>query len=212
MRSKCSLLSQQINSHEIVQLRWMEHQGVCMWLRRTRYWLCRQEQDFQRTLRKVLWYEQVEKRRIVRKKLGGLYWVLCKYMGLTTTTLYKYHYYIDQGSFMRWYLTATFLLRCCDTVEGGNVWVRGMVLSKSDPTAKQPLFYTNSKSFSAIDCVLSQWFLFIFIYWLCMRTNIHSSADSLHLQCMFSIFLPFYFVLFIYLCMVFYTLSLAEYD
>ncbi|KAF9114842.1 hypothetical protein BGW39_003247, partial [Mortierella sp. 14UC] len=66
----------------------------------------------------------------------------------------RYHYYVDQGKLYEMISTSDFPPTNCDTVKNGDVWVRGMVLGKSEPDSKQPLFYTNGKSLSTISCVL----------------------------------------------------------
>jgi hypothetical protein len=67
----------------------------------------------------------------------------------------RYFYYVNDGKLYEMISTSDYPPSGCDTVENGNVWERNMVLSQSDPTAKQPLFYPNGKSLSAVDCVLT---------------------------------------------------------
>ncbi|KAK3810398.1 MAG: hypothetical protein J3R72DRAFT_463895 [Linnemannia gamsii] len=68
----------------------------------------------------------------------------------------RYYYYVSGTDLYEMVSTTDFPPSGCDTVKGGDVWVRNMVLSNQDPASKQPLFYTTGKSLSTISCVLSQ--------------------------------------------------------
>lgn len=67
----------------------------------------------------------------------------------------RYYYYVSGLELYEMISTSDFPPMSCDAVDGGNVWVRGMVLANEDNASLQPLFYTNGKSLSAISCVLS---------------------------------------------------------